>query len=363
MPHLPFVNVGNTIPYVTPISGNDEHGSALYDPTTGKALYAVYNDGDFEMHRTTGSARTLGLEDDSVEYLSTILTGPVNKSRDVALTRIGGTIYCSIVSMDIARDRAGQWIYRDTSAAGDGTGPWVQHGTVKETPSVSGGVDSESMRNNDLRWGGEIIVFDNGTWCIPHCWATYEFFGSDRLIHPRTGCSISTDNGVTWTSAIMLREGSGSAPSGPGYTASVFSIYGGTTSFGKDADGKWWCGWPTNNTGVSMQFHSTDGNWTRNNLDTSPPGAKVWPMSSSITDRIYTGVNSTLSYTDQPLLDLPSYTSSEMSFSSVYLSNKAIAMVCNIGPDATPNLIATNHGRVLQMSINTGWTVGHIGMA
>lgn len=351
---------------VSPIVGNTEHGSACYDPATGKALYAVYDpDNGFKCYRTIGGYRTLVEIDDSVEYVSTIVASEFHKARNIGLTVIDDTVYALVVGTNITSQMGGMWVYRDTG--GGGAGPWVKHGTVRELP-VSDTTDGNRTvtEKPDTRNGGEIFVTPSGLWIVSHHYLKLADFGGIVRFKDFYGISTSGDAGATWTPEFALGQGSGEfGPfldgSLPTYT--VFNMFGGTSSFGIASDGSIWAGWVTD-ASRQFQFHSDDDGDTWNLYEFSTAGSAVYKFPFSVGDRYYSERGEVLSYTTvDPILE--SWTSAGVDLNDYgFLVNEdAPPHFCNIQTTAQPYMIATQLGQVIGIGEigQVGWVIGRVG--
>ena len=335
---------------VSPIVGNSEHGSACYDPATGKALYAVYDpDNGFKCYRTIGTYKTLAEIDNSVEYLSTIVGSEFHKARNIGLTLIGGTVYALITGTNITSQMGGMWVYRDTG--GGGAGPWVKHGTVREL-AVADTTDGTrtSTEAIDVRNGGEIFVSPSGLWIVSHHYLKIENFGGILRFKDFFGISTSGDGGETWIPEFLLRQGFGEfGPVFDGATPqyNVPQIFGGSSSFGLASDGSIWAGWVSEGS-RQLQFHSDDDGDTWNLYEFSTTGSAVYKFPFSVGDRYYAERNQALSYTTvDPILE--SYTSLGIDLNDYgfNVTEDAPPHFCNIHTDRSPYLIATQLGKVI----------------
>ena len=365
MPHFDDVTaefLTDPQPAVSPIVGNTEHGSAAYDPTTNQALYAVYDtvDGDFKLYRTTTGYRQLVEEDDSVEEIATIVTGPFGKARNIGLTWIDGTLYATVVGVDLdtSLDRAGMWIYRCTAAD---YSTWVLHGTVHEMQPSDASVGSRSeTRFPELRFGGEIHVHPNGVWSVSHHFMVKVDVGGVWMIDNKGGISTSSNGGVSWTQQFNLAE-AGTAVDGVVdgvFQYSLFQLFNGTNCFGV-FDGHAYAGWYANTgaTGAEMHFYSDDGAWTKlGDMGVGASNAFKWPFSTLV--RLYAERFDLLSYTESDPA-LVSYTSTGVDLNDyglTYTENVA-SHFCNIRPAHVPYVIATKLGEVIGVGSAgvTGW--------
>ena len=336
---------------VSPITGNTEHGSAAYDPTTGEALYAVYDtvDGDFKLYRTTEGYRQLVLEHDSVTEIATIVTGPFGKARNIGLTWIDGTLYATVVGVDLdtSLDRAGMWVYRCTASD---YSTWVLHGTVYQMqPSdADAGSDTET-RFSTMRWGGEIHVHSNGVWSVSHHFMVKVDVGGVWMIDNKGGISTSSNAGVTWTQQFNIAE-AGTAVDGivdGVYQYSLFQVFNGANCFGS-FDGYAYAGWKTNS-GREMHFRSNDGTWSRM-ADSGITGsfAHKWPFSIGAT--LYEEREDLLRYTTvSPTLETYTSTGIDLNTYGLDTTQDVAPHFCNILTAETPYLIATKLGEVVSV--------------
>ena len=367
MPHFAeataefLVNPGQA---VSPITGNTEHGSAAFDPTTGEALYAVYDtvDGDFKLYRTTEGYRQLVLEDDSVEEIATIVPGPFGKARNIGLTWIDGTLYATVVGVDLitANDRAGMWIYRCTAA---NYSTWVLHGTVQQMAPSTAASRTESL-HPDKRFGGDILVHPNGVWSVSHHFMVYADTGvvDPPQIENKGGISTSSDGGVTWTQQFNIAE-AGTAVDGVYdgvFQYSLFQIHNGACSFG-EFGGYAYAGWKTNSA-REMHFRSNDGTWTQL-ADMGIGGGQAFKWPWSLPGRLYAERDEALSYTEvDPALI--TYTSTGIDLNDYGLEDNQVAAphFCNIRIPTSPYLIATKFGEVVGIGyVRGGWVIGRVG--
>ena len=368
MPHFDEVTaefLTNPQAAVSPITGNTEHGSAAYDPTTGQALYAVYDtvDGDFKLYRTTEGYRQLVLENDSVEEIATIVVGPFGPSRNIGLTWIDGTLYATVVGVDLdtTNDRAGMWIYRCTASD---YSTWVLHGTVHEMQPSTADVGQRSQtRFSAMRWGGDIHVHPNGVWSVSHHFMVRVDVGGVWMIDNKGGISTSSDDGETWTQQFNVAE-AGTAVDGTFdgvFQYSLFQIFNGCNNFG-EFGGYAYAGWKTNSA-REMHFRSNDGTWTQlASMGVGGNAAYKWPF--SIPGRIYVEREELISYT-QSNPALGGYTSTGIDLNDYGLdtNDSAAPHFCNIHTAAEPYLIATKFGEIVGVGYvePAGWVIGRVG--
>lgn len=360
-----------TRPAVSPIVGNRNIGSSLYDPTTFQSLYVTLTDatGAIDVHRTTGAWQDIVSISNSVapggvpNIISTVRGGGSEvfiRPTTAHLQRINGTIYCNLTGKTTfaTTRRMGHWIYQDTSAAKDGTGPWTLYSTIQDL--ATGGSSDDHFFNPPSGYtanaycGGEIIV--NGS-----TWATgsplWETFGSNTA--SEHGIYASLNGGLTWSRRVRVEFWIGGR-------------YGErqSRSFGWHPTSGWWWG-AIGNAGSAQHYSSTDGyTWTDQGslgYDANSTGL-TWPMSFDSGGAVYiysdlstagavlykTLLDPTARTYDTPGIDLGSRGLDTDGYSSV--------QVWNAGPDDAPLWVAGNRGEILPLS-GSGWTVGRIGIA
>lgn len=342
---------------VSPIVGNTNLGGAVYDPSTGKALWGVLVGTAFEVHRTTGDYKTLVTTSGSVTYLSTISSGPWINPSTVALQRIGGTLYAVVSGRrQSAANGAGQWVYRDTSANQDGSGPWTLHGTVHSIPTWGDG-STQDHHNNNGNVGGEILVMPSGRWLVN----TAIFLSPDSIFktysRARQGVASSDDAGATWTVRLSVGWYLGGGSYGDRWSR----------NFGKFGS-EWYVG-GSGNVDPGKHFKSADGvAWT----DIGPLGTTneismgfSWPAYTS--SKIYrwsgehnatnTGQSATAAPETMPAW-VHEFSIAPMDFGGS-IKLKAYPLIAQFGPS---HYAVCGWGQVLGLDQKgAGWAVGRIG--
>jgi hypothetical protein len=343
---------------VSPIVGNTEHGSAAYDPATGQAFYAVYHDSAFRLFRTVGGYRQLILVDDSVEEVGVIVAGPWAKARNIGLTWIDGTLYALIIGSNIDTGQMCSWIYTVNTTTGAGTvvAPMYTPAALSDTTDGN----RSQTEAPDVRYGGEIIVFDNGAWGCTASYFAIKNFGGILMPEHKALLMTSSDEGLSWSAAINIKGGSIGVGEGPGtpYTAAG-GLANGSNSYG-ELDGYYHAGFVVN-AGDEFQWRSNDGVWTLVGEGNSATGSHKWPF--SVGDTLYEERGELLRYTTvDPVLN--AYTSTGVDLNDYGLSNdqNAAPHFCNIHTTSKPYLIATKLGKVVGIgSIRSGWVIGRVG--
>lgn len=327
----------------------------------GQALWTVQNTaGNIEVWRTRAGFMDLSDSDNSVDYLTTICTRIIyGYPGGASLTRIGGRPYCVVNGKDFTDGihRAGAWVYRDTSESGDGSGPWVLHGTIQNL----------DFGGNVNHFGGDTaageIIVENGVWATPL--QTFINFGAGYTTSNH-GVARSTDAGATWQ--ITLQVG--------WYSFGAYGYYG-SRNLGKRG-GKWWWGGNGNVDGPKS-FSSPDFlTWTDTSTLTNVfdwGGAfggtmgqfngSEWPVSTP--NNIWRlGSNMEFAFTSGTPDTHPTYLPEQYSLVNLFPENaggnegynKHPPLLCNIGPEDSPFWVWTRNGWVIS---NRGWVVGSVG--
>lgn len=356
MPHISYPLLDNFLvnfllnpgTAVSPIIGNSEQGGAAYDPGTDQALYATYHNGAMRCFRTTEGYPQLVLNDGSVTEVGVILNATLERQRSVGLTVIAGTLYALVVGSDAANNRAGTWVYRDTSGT-SGAGPWVLHGTVSEAlPSDTTGGAYPEMVQPTLNYGGEILVLESGRWiCAPTFMSVVDVSGTMRL-KGESGIAYSDDGGATWFPAFYFTQG------GAGFTVTTrdsvpeyraVAVFGGSRSFGVH-DGTVYAGFRSN-TGSEVHTYSTNGQtWTRYEIGVGGNAVYVHPF--SVGDTIYRELTGDLSETTGAPETNPAYTFLfDMEAVGLPTDPDTVPAACVIGPEAAPLVAMTKLGKIV----------------
>jgi hypothetical protein len=276
MPHIANAFVDDhLIPRVFPIVGSDCPGMVCPDGD-GQALWICMQSGNVEIHATTGGYEDIYTLDDSVTLRSTVSTGWSEDGATFGLNRVDGELYASFDARRADDDYAGTYLYRDTSVAKDGSGPWVLHGTVHEqaTPYASGAGLPLSGWDYAL---GEVGIYpaghpNAGRWLISHLkW--YPSGGNVYGRHKYPALSYSDDDGVTWTdSGIVFTPGESDQPYGYATVARNFAWVGGETYWS-------WNG----NVKSGRHFRSNGSGWDHlGSLGTTNSGGFFYVLSSGL---------------------------------------------------------------------------------
>lgn len=340
-----------------PISGNKEMGAGCFDPSTREALYATIVSGRAECWRTTAGYRSLVQGNNSVTFLSAITDtatfGSIINPATVSVQRIGGVVYANITGKTTlaTTGRMGHWIYKDTSAAADGSGPWTLHGTAQDTSNNSDGhygVTGDDLYGTNNYAGGEILV-SGSTWAT----GAPIFFIAGGGTNCHNGITVSTDGGVTWAVVVTHRYGS-VAPRANGYRQS--------RSFGRIGDGWYWSS--TGNVSENGTYKSSDlVTWTNVGsygfADTGP----AYPFSLS-GRRLYRTQRGIAWESTTEAVETPATWSAAFDTTGTGLATdgNSVPQVANIGPDSRPLFAAFNRGTVLGLGESLRRpTVGRIG--
>lgn len=168
-------------------------------PGTDEALWLTITNGKWQLYVTTAGYESIQAADNSVTFLVDVFASASGNLRtDLCagyIQRIDGVLYANISGMvDAATDIRYSRIMKDTSVAGDGSGPWVLHGTLP-TDGLTGG----TLPGVNSRWyGGCEIAVEGSTWAT--IGPRYNTSATASL--QGIGTAYSTDGGVTWSAGL-----------------------------------------------------------------------------------------------------------------------------------------------------------------
>lgn len=338
---------------VTPVNANAGNpGGGCYDGK-GQALWAQKDSstGKVMCYRTRNSWRSLTEENNSVDPI-VVIHGGKWLATACSMWRIGGRPYVVISGMqDINYGPPPTIVYlgvwRDTSPDGDGTGPWVEHGVIR----------NDSCSRNDGRgvFAGEILV-QNGVWALT---ATSMHTPTPDFMSAQYVIAHSTDAGRTWTADVVDSGYAGAYMSGGSNNFAKWgnwwvvgddgNVHGIQTWSSQDlvnwvAGGDGWNGYNTYNVGVSSMICSTPSHvWTN-----VPGGAGSSGDPTNAVQYVVGG---------DPFDGSTHNWVSDRPFPNAY-GGQHYGLLFNIGPDVTPFWAMQQGGYV---GANLGWVVGSVG--
>lgn len=197
---------------VSPILGHRCCYSAVRSQVENQMLVLVFIDNEWQVWKTRRGAKSFVEEDNSIDYLATVLPGPLYMHSDAwqqsnagYIQYIDGDLYATVTARTTGTPG---WTYsrvmRDSSPNSDGSGPWVLHGRLP-TDGPRDVPDDAVFQNSLAGFGGCEIVTAGNRWAtVCPVWGNVEDFWAGQNTEgfsnvQRMGAAHSDNRGLTWT--------------------------------------------------------------------------------------------------------------------------------------------------------------------